>query len=85
MEIQNGDSRWRYKMYGDSISVKLCDYFRFITAIGCLGCSQFTVGNVQWLSEQMEYPQNRKISCSCLDTNDPKMIDTSFESPKCKL
>ncbi len=28
---------------------------------------------------------NRKISCCSLDTNDPKMIDTSFESPKCKL
>ena len=28
---------------------------------------------------------NRKTSCSSLDTNDPKMIDTSFESPKCKL
>ena len=28
---------------------------------------------------------NQKTSCSALDTNDPKMIDTSFESPKCKL
>ena len=28
---------------------------------------------------------NRKTSCSSLDTNDPKMIDTSFESPECKL
>ena len=26
---------------------------------------------------------NQKNSCSSLDTNDPKMIDTSFESPKC--
>ena len=40
---------------------------------------------VQWLSEQIEYPQNRKISCSCLDTDDPKMIDTPFESPEYKL
>ena len=40
---------------------------------------------VQWLSELIEYPQNQKISCSCLDTNDPKMIDTSFESLECKL
>ena len=28
---------------------------------------------------------NRKTSCSSLDTHDPKMIDTSFESPKCRL
>ena len=28
---------------------------------------------------------NRKTSCSALDTNDPKMNDTSFESPKCRL
>ena len=41
--------------------------------------------SVQWLSEQIEYSKNRKNSCSCLDINDPKMIDTSFESPECKL
>ena len=28
---------------------------------------------------------NQKTSCSCLATHDPKMIDTSFESPKCRL
>ena len=29
--------------------------------------------------------QNWKVSCSSLNTNDPKMNDTSFESAKCKL
>merc|ERR1719228_201885 len=27
-------------------------------------------------------PQNQKISCNCFNTNDLKMIDTSFKSPK---
>ena len=34
---------------------------------------------LQWLSEQMEYPKNWKISCSCFDTNDSKMIDISLK------
>ena len=47
-------------------------------------CGNYFV-QLQWLTEQIEYPENQKISCCSLDTNDQKMIDTSFERLECKL
>ena len=42
---------------------------------------------IQWLPEQMECgnPQIRKSAVALWITVTQKMIDTSFESPKCKL
>ena len=43
--------------------------------------------NLQWWKNQIEHhiAKNRKISCCSVKTLDWKMIDTSFESPKCEL
>ena len=45
----------------------------------------FFVDTVVIRTNRMWKCTNRKTSCSSLDTNDPKMIDISFESPKCRL
>ena len=45
------------------------------------------LANIQWLPEQMECgnPQIRKSAVAPGIPMTQKMIDTSFESPKCKL
>ncbi len=47
--------------------------------------TNFSLVTVVIRTNRMWKSTNRKTSCSSLDTHDPKMIDTSFESPKCRL
>ena len=43
------------------------------------------MGTVVIRTNGMWKSTNRKNSCSALDTNDLKIIDTSYESPECRL
>ena len=81
-----------YSWFSDSIDIP----FVLITTVSFLIRTNICIASLFYLikhvsscfvtwTNRMWKSANWKTSCSALDTNDPKMIDTSFESPKCRL
>ena len=73
-------SRWVVYLGNLEIS-----YLSFVSLVSTYVPMKQVLHTVVTRTNGMWKSTNRKTSCSALDTNDPKMIDTSFESPKCKL
>ena len=63
----------------------VCPWIEFFTLPVYDMNSSIATVTVVIITNGMWKSTNRKNSCSTLDTNDPKTIDTSFESAKCKL
>ena len=67
------------------VSAFLLEFSKFIMEVSKVNYYTLVLSTVVTRTNGMWKSTNRKTSCSALDTNDPKMNDTSFESPKCRL